>query len=510
MRVIHAPNDELKNIQIKLTEFLYSEQNRLLSERGISPNISHGFEKGKNIISNARIHRNKRYVLNIDLKNFFDSFHFGRVRGYFHKNKHFNYPIEVATVIAQLVCYKGSLPQGAPTSPVITNLICQILDFRILSLAKKYRMDYTRYADDLTFSTNNRDFLSLYEDFMNEITAIIEKAGFYINEKKIRLQYRNSKQTTTGLVVNKRISVEREYVRKTKAMAHSLYRTGTFTIDGKEGSLQQLEGRFAFINQLDEYENKNISLPMRNQYTLNGREKQYQKFLFYKHFFSPDKPVIVTEGKTDPLYLKAALRKYYTRYPHLIERLSDETYQYKVVFFKRTRKMSYFFGVVEHGADTLNNIYKYYKGGSTNYFVLFKKHGTISKNPLMFIFDNELNSKDKPIKKFWGYTNLSDADKEHFKTEQVIQLIKESNLYLITNPLVQGKPECEIEDLFSQEVLDTEIDGKKFDRKVEKGDSKHYGKVVFARFVYDNYEKIDFPQFLPMLDNINRVVESYM
>ena len=115
--------------------------------------------KNKSIYTNAAIHRNKRFVLNMDLQNFFDSFHFGRVRGFFIKNRNFNCTNEIATMIAQIVCYKGKLPQGAPSSPVITNLICGSLDYRISKLSKKYKLDYTRYADDITFSTNNRHFI---------------------------------------------------------------------------------------------------------------------------------------------------------------------------------------------------------------------------------------------------------------------------------------------------------------------------------------------------------------
>lgn len=80
----------------------------------------------------------------MDLENFFDSFHFGRVRGYFQKNNYYKLPFEVATIIAQLTCFHGKLPQGAPTSPIITNLICNIFDLRIIKLAKKYKLDYTR------------------------------------------------------------------------------------------------------------------------------------------------------------------------------------------------------------------------------------------------------------------------------------------------------------------------------------------------------------------------------
>lgn len=123
----------------------------------------------------------------MDLECFFDSFHFGRVCGYFEKNKDFLLPREVSIIIAQIACYNGRLPQGAPSSPIISNLICQVLDMHLLKIAKKYRLDYTRYADDLTFSTNNRVFLDSYEDFIKETTALILKAGFTVNKKKTRI-----------------------------------------------------------------------------------------------------------------------------------------------------------------------------------------------------------------------------------------------------------------------------------------------------------------------------------
>lgn len=109
LRCINAPTGDLKKIQSKLADALWGFQKYLVKSKKISTNISHGFEKGKGIITNAKIHVNKRYIVNIDLENFFESFHFGRIRGYFEKNHNFNLPIEVATIIAQLTCYKGVL-----------------------------------------------------------------------------------------------------------------------------------------------------------------------------------------------------------------------------------------------------------------------------------------------------------------------------------------------------------------------------------------------------------------
>src|SRR5699024_1766720 len=127
VRKINAPLEELKIVQRNLAEALCRHKN---NKEENTNKISHAFEKNKSIITNAEIHRNRRFVLNIDLENFFDSIHFGRIRGFFNKNKRFLLSIEVATVIAQISCYEGRLPQGSPSSPIISNLICEILDHR--------------------------------------------------------------------------------------------------------------------------------------------------------------------------------------------------------------------------------------------------------------------------------------------------------------------------------------------------------------------------------------------
>lgn len=254
-REIDAPNDELKFVQKRLAILLWANQKKSWRLNNTKPNISHGFEESKSIITNAKIHRNKKIVLNLDLEDFFPSIHFGRVKGFFEKNKNFKVPKEVALVIARLVCYKGRLPQGAPTSPIISNLICRILDFRLLKLAKKYRLDYTRYADDLTFSTNSSSFVDEEQFFLDKLEKEIIRAGFKINAKKTRLQFSNSRQEVTGLTVNKKLNVSKEFYKNTRAMAHKLYTTGEFLIDGESGTINQLEGRFAFINQLDKYNN---------------------------------------------------------------------------------------------------------------------------------------------------------------------------------------------------------------------------------------------------------------
>lgn len=500
-RHINAPVGDLKELQRKISDSLWNHQKKIIEKEKINTNVSHGFEKKKGIITNAEVHRNKRYVLNMDFENFFDSFHFGRVRGYFIKNRNFQLPIEVATILAQLTCYEGKLPQGAPSSPIITNLICNILDMRIVKIACKYKVDYTRYADDLTFSTNDKDFLYKQLEFCEAIKKASEQFGLSINNNKTRLLYKDSRQEVTGLVVNKKINVNRVYYKATRAMANNLYKHGKFVIDGIEGDIQQLEGRFAYINQLVRYNNK-LNGKGNHFKNLNSREKQYQKFLFYKYFYSNQKPIVVTEGKTDIILLRSALKKYYTDYPKLI-RKNGNNYDYKISFLNKTPRLTYFLGISQDGADTMQNIYKFYvdKNDCPNLLDYFKnKSQTRPMNPVFLVYDNEQGVK-KPLGKF---LNLVKSQDVRLSEGELCTNIK-SNLYLLTNPLVNQKNECEIEDLFDEGVLSYKIDGKSFSRENKIDKDKHYGKSAFAGYVSNNYMKIDFSNFKPMLDEINRI-----
>lgn len=284
-RNICAPMGDLKQIQKRLYGVLLEYQQFLRKQNNTKTNIAHAFEKEKSIITNGTVHRNKRFIVNIDLQDFFDSFHFGRVSGFFEKNRDFSLSHELAIVMAQLTCYQGKLPQGAPTSPIITNYICRIFDMRLLVLAKKYHLDYTRYADDLSFSTNDKCFIEKWESFYDELAKEVERAGFKINYKKTRVQYRDSRQTVTGLITNKKLNVDRRYHRQVRAMADSLYKNGSFDNNGVEGTIGQLEGKFSFIDRLDKYNNIKDVGQQHSVFNLNGREKQYQKFLFYRYFF---------------------------------------------------------------------------------------------------------------------------------------------------------------------------------------------------------------------------------
>lgn len=552
-RIIHAPEDNLKYIQRKLGEYLIDIHNKYIKDKEdkkVKLNISHGFVKGNSIFTNAKIHRNKRYVLNVDILDFFPSFHFGRVRGYFEKSKEFGLLNECATLIAQLTCYNGKLPQGAPTSPVISNLIFNIVDMRILNLAKKYKLDYTRYVDDMSFSTNDKNFLFTHKEFIEELINILEKSGFKINENKTRLEYFSSRQEVTGLTVNKKLNANKSFIKKTRAMANELYKTGKFSVNGKKGTLNKLEGRFAFINQIDKKNNKIVyelenlkkgkgrgkdkdkdkdkkkyknehknkdkdeekdkdkdkeKLKSNKKYIsgLNTREKQYQKFLFYKYFFNPSKPTIVTEGKTDIVHIKAALKKYYKDYPKLISLKEDGTFDFKIRFLRKTKRLRYFFGIEEDGADTMKNIYNFYSGkyqykNLYNFFEkVTKNRGLLNKKPVILLFDNEQKGKKKPLKEFLNHTKV--------ELSGIINKNIISNLYLQTIPLINGMEQCEIEDLYDEKVRIEVVDGKPFKIAGNYDKKTEYGKHEFSLYIIRNYEKIDFSNFKPILDSINNI-----
>lgn len=293
-------------------------------------------------------------------------------------------------------------------------------------------------------------------------------------------------------------------------MANRLYCTGSFTIDNQPGQLAQLEGMFSFINMIDKSQsNTRISI-----WELNGRQKEYQKFLFYKHFFVHKKPLIITEGKTDVIYIKSALQSLYNDYPNLIQKNNNGTFEFKITFVKRTKCLNDFLGFSPYGASAMQNLYKnFYTDNNTklnNYpRVLRKKSGSIPKKPIIFIFDNEMIHKDKPLYQFMNILSNKDRQLNKLKKDLIIRISEDGNLFLITNPLVNKKVECEIEDMFDQNTLNTVIRGKTFSRDSNYDINNYYGKDHFSEHIKNNWRSIDFSGFKPILDNINHIVTNY-
>ena len=159
-RIIAAPEPRLKLIQRRLGFLLEQTQNEIETHLEVKQQcvLAHGFKPGFSTATNATNHRNRRWVFNTDLQDFFPSINFGRVRGFFIKNRHYKLNENAATIIAQIACHENRLPQGSPCSPVISNIIAHPLDIRLNELSTRAGCTNTRYADDLTFSTNKKTF----------------------------------------------------------------------------------------------------------------------------------------------------------------------------------------------------------------------------------------------------------------------------------------------------------------------------------------------------------------
>jgi RNA-directed DNA polymerase len=217
-RIIQTPIKPIRDMQESLLPMLEAAYEPW-------PHV-HGFVSSRSAVTNAAVHRGQRWILRIDLKNFFPTINFGRVRGMFMAHP-FDFPAEVATALGQICCYKRTLPQGAPTSPIISNLICRGLDARMAKFASVAHCSYTRYADDICLSTGRRDFPRLIAEVVDrkavinpDLRAIVDGEGFVLNEEKTRLMPRFQRQRVTGVIVNKKLNVPREYRRHLRAVLH--------------------------------------------------------------------------------------------------------------------------------------------------------------------------------------------------------------------------------------------------------------------------------------------------
>jgi RNA-directed DNA polymerase len=204
-------------------------------------NAAHGFCLNHSIVTNAQPHVGANIVINFDLKDFFPSISYPRVKGLF---KSFGYS-ETASIIFGLLCTEPTLkqieldgeihwllswterhlPQGAPTSPAITNLLCRTLDKRLTQMAKRYGFVYTRYADDLTFSACG-DSLGNIANLMKGTRSIVKSEGFNINEEKTRLLRKSRQQEVTGIVVNDKVNVSREKLKRFRATLYQIEKDG--------------------------------------------------------------------------------------------------------------------------------------------------------------------------------------------------------------------------------------------------------------------------------------------
>jgi len=267
VRTIDAPDLFLKRIQRSLN---------VLLQIIFYPDINYyanGFLYGRGIIRNAFPHINKRYVLNMDIANFFSSIEFRRIKTVLQLNP-FNLKDEreeIGFIIANICCLNGFLPQGAPTSPILSNLVTQNLDRKLSNLSKQLKIRYSRYADDITFSSNQNIFDS---NLVDSIEHLVQSENFQINGQKTRLKSNRDHQEVTGIVTNEKINVRRKLLKNVRTMLNNWEKGG---LDNAKSLFQIKESRV----QNDNFVN-----------VLNGR-------IAY---------IGMVRGKDDPLYQRLNLR----------------------------------------------------------------------------------------------------------------------------------------------------------------------------------------------------------
>ena len=266
VRTITAPDGELKDVMLTLAF--------MLSELYIPTPEAMAFVSGRSIVENASQHIGQNYVLNLDLSDFFTSITANMVE---HNLVKLGIAPLVARDIASICTYPmvndhhvvNVVPQGAPTSPVISNICAMTLDNRLSGLARRFHLTYTRYADDITFSSNH----NVYQKdgaFMEELNRIIAECHFTINPKKTRLQKRGSRQEVTGLTVVQKTNVSRKYIKNLRVLIHKIRYQEVPTMH----DINVVRGKLNFLRMV-----KGADDPTYNAYT-----KKLNMAVKWKHF----------------------------------------------------------------------------------------------------------------------------------------------------------------------------------------------------------------------------------
>jgi RNA-directed DNA polymerase len=250
-RLIHAPKRRLKAIQRTL--------NRLLASKLPVSSFAHGFRNGRSVVTNARAHVAKPVVIKLDIADCFPRIHLGRVRGLLIA---YGYSYPVAQVLAVLMTEPERQPveidgtlyhvpvgprvcvQGAPTSPALCNAVLRRLDHRLAGLARKHGFDFTRYADDLTFSGHDQAKVKL---LITVAASIARDEGLPLNPAKTRVLRAGQRQTVTGVVVNKTLGLSRQERRRLRAALHQ--RGHVMKADSLES--RRLDGKVAYLRMLN-------------------------------------------------------------------------------------------------------------------------------------------------------------------------------------------------------------------------------------------------------------------
>ena len=232
IRILHAPDAKLMSMQRLIL---------LVILMGFSPSeYATAYVRKRRLADNAAPHVGKRYLLKTDISDFFGSIRFEQVYAATFNTKHF--PKQVGVLLTSLCCYKGVLPQGAPTSPALSNIVMRNFDDNIGKWCKERGIAYTRYSDDMTFSSDK----PLYHVYQ-KVKSMLEESGFKLNEKKTHFVTNASRQSVTGLTVNEKIAVSREYKR---CVRQEVYYALKFR-EISEEEKSRIIGKISYILQIE-------------------------------------------------------------------------------------------------------------------------------------------------------------------------------------------------------------------------------------------------------------------
>lgn len=244
-RPISEPLPSLKNIQIWILK-------NILEKVPVSP-FAKAYKSKIKLIENLKFHKKQPKVFTLDLENFFPSIKIESVEKIFLK---LGYSKMVANLLAKLCTKENTLPQGAPTSPYLSNLVFKEADTAISEFCKAKKIRYTRYADDLSFSGDFDEY-----ELLNEVISVIENLGFKINESKTKLMTPDKRQTVTGVVVNEKPQVAfhkrnelrqaMHFIKKFGLEEHRVYKNIT-----KANYLEHLLGKINFVLQINPKDNE--------------------------------------------------------------------------------------------------------------------------------------------------------------------------------------------------------------------------------------------------------------
>jgi RNA-directed DNA polymerase len=395
---------------------------------------------------------------------------------------------------------------------VISNLVGNIMDVHLASLAAHSGCTYTRYADDLTFSTNRLEFpqsiaVSVQPNAWEpgeELVAAVTTSGFALNATKTRMLYRTSRQEVTGLVVNSKVNTSYHYRHKTRAMVHRLLSTGSYdlvpkkvddtgtvTAEAVNGTPAQLRGMLNFIDEVDRHNSK-LLVDSRREKEIIRRSRQdvFRDFILFSEFHAAPRPVLICEGETDNVYLTHAIRSLAAEFPTLAKVESTGEIKLSVKIFKYSKtNTGEILGIRGGTADLTKLIWQYHNNKA-------RFMGPGLTNAVIMVIDNDsgANSIFNTVVSITGGSKPTGLESFVHVT---------GNIFAVPVPKKNQADKVAIEDCFDSQVTQFMVDGKTFHSGTDKNSSLHYGKVVFAHKVIATHAStINFAGFKPLLTNI--------